>query len=185
MIRPHHLTLTGYPVDLTRAALAEVRARFKLLRKRMKVEPTINVVGGVANIEIDVADDGLGWLIGIHAVIDAPGAPSENWIRRAWQDLGGGQQVRLDPIVRGTQVQTFCYSTKVSALPASLPMLQQFISATKGFRATQPFGRCHPLSGKSPRRRAPVTPASAMTSTVITAPVATAQEPASLAEVRS
>ncbi|MEQ1917730.1 MAG: hypothetical protein ABL955_00910 [Elusimicrobiota bacterium] len=158
MIRPHHLTLTSFPAEfLTRPALDEVRARFKLLRRRASAEPKINITGGVGNVEIDVDESGRRWLIGLHAVIDAPGAPSENWLREAWQDLGGGQQVRLDAIVRGTATQTFAYSTKPATLPSRFDMLRAFIVATKGFRATMPFGNVHPLHGRRPGRRAPET----------------------------
>lgn len=155
MIAPHHLTLTSYPVALlTRAALKDLRARFRLLRLRMKAEKKISVLGGVANVEIDATEDGR-WLIGLHAVIDAPVPPSENWVRENWQALGGGQQVRLDPIVMGTQGTVFAYSTKFATLPSDEVMLRQFITGTKGFRATMPFGSAHALFGKAPRRRAP------------------------------
>lgn len=154
MLAPHHLTLTSYPADsLTRTALNETRARFRLLRKRIKAEKRITVLGGVANIETDATDDGR-WLVGLHAVIDAPVPPSTNWVRQAWQALGGGQQVCLDPIVRGTQGTVFAYSTKTPVIPHGLPMLRQFLTATRGHRATQPFGSLHPLAGKPPGRRA-------------------------------
>ena len=185
MVAPFHLTLTNYPAEwLTRPALNEVRARFKLLRRRALAEPKIKIVGGVGNIEIDVDESGHRWLIGLHAVIDAPAAPSENWVRKTWQGLGGGQQVRIDPITPGTTTRTFAYSTKAATLPARFDLLRQFTVATKGFRATMPFGNVHPLSGKSPRRRAPAVPASPVIPTVPSNPVAPDHELVGAAEVR-
>jgi hypothetical protein len=74
----------------------------------------------------------------------------------------------------------FAYSTKATVLPTSRAMLQQFITATKGFRATMPFGNVHPLFGKAPRRQAPAESASPKAPTTS----AIAQEPARAAEVR-
>lgn len=155
MVAPFHLTLTSYPdQDLTKDGIKQVRERFRLLRKRIKVEKKITMLGGVANLEFDLTEDGR-WLPHIHAVVDAPVAPSTNWIRERWQALGGGQQVRLDPIVRGTQGTVFSYSTKPPVIPQSLTMLLQLVSATKGLRAVQPFGSFHPRTGKPVARRAP------------------------------
>lgn len=156
MVNPHHLTLTNYPAEwLTRPALNEVRARFKLLRRRALAESKIKIVGGVGNIEIDVDESGHRWLIGLHAVIDAPAAPSEHWVRQTWKALGGGQQVRIEPITPGTTTRTFAYSTKPATLPTRFNLLRQFTVATKGFRATMAFGNVHPLHGHRPGRRAP------------------------------
>lgn len=202
MLAPCHLTLTNYPAqDLTKLAIKEVRDRFRLLRRRIKTEKKITVLGGVANIEIDATDDGR-WLIGLHAVIDAPLPPSENWIRKAWQALGGGRQVRLDQIVMGTQGTVFAYSTKITTLPATLPMLLQFVTATKGLRAVQPFGSLHPRSGRALRsQKLPPAPGfhtfsvpgdkslppapGFMMPTVTTSPQAATQDAVDGAEVRS
>lgn len=178
MTLPHHLTLTSYPVEcLTRPALDGLRARFKLWRRRAIADPQVNITGGVANIEIDVDSSGLKWLLGLHAVIDAPVAPSESWVREAWQALGGGQQVRLDPITPGTATRTFAYSTKAPDLPANLPMLRQYINSTRGFRQTVAFGSVHPLSGKSPRLRARPASESAGAPTVPTSPAEGGRQP--------
>lgn len=155
MLFPHHATVTEYPTsDLTRQTLDQTRVRFRLLRRRLKSEKRLNVLGGLANIEIALTEDER-WLVHLHAVIDAPLAPTENWLRETWQALGGGQQVRITPIVRGTQKAVFAYGTKRPVIPATMVMLSQFVTASKGFRAMAPFGNLHHSFGKPPPRRAP------------------------------
>lgn len=155
MLFPHHVTVTEYPTeDLTRLALDQTRARFTLLRRKIKREERLNVLGGLANIEIALTEDDR-WLPHLHAVIDAPLPPTENWLRETWQALGGGRQVRITPIMPGTQKAVFAYGTKSPVIPESRAMLQQLVTASKGFRAMSPFGNFHHSFGKLVTRRAP------------------------------
>jgi hypothetical protein len=155
MASPQHLVLTSFPISfLTRRALDDLRGRFGLFRRRVLSNPAIEIVGGIVNVEIALDNQtGKLWLLHIDAVLDCPRPPSNNFIHRTWHALGGGQQFKFDSIKPGTAPRTFAYSTKRPELPTDIMLLRQFVHATRGFRATMPFGTLHPLHGRKPQRR--------------------------------
>lgn len=137
---PYHLTLSTPSISkLTRRSLKDLADRTKSFRESRPIQRVI--FGGSGNIEIAYSGDGC--MPHLHAVVDgAPTVPID-LIRETWHGLGGGHQVHLRIIEKGTAPNVFGYSAQQPSLPSTVAELSDFYWVTRGMKLTKSWGTLH------------------------------------------
>jgi len=126
-----------------------VTSWFRSLRRR---RPFCRAVrGGVFNLEAEWGTEG--WLVHIHAVLDLEHRLAREYVKEVWTDLGGGYNLDLKDVTKGTELRTFAYGTKRAFLLLDPGLVREYFRAMHGVLCAGAWGTQHHLFGRSPSRR--------------------------------